>query len=84
MNTVSANDLWIHDERDLAKATLLVRFFDDPKEENHLPRPFGVFYEEDRACYEDQLNAQMQQALNEKGVGDLDVLLKGRNTWTIA
>lgn len=83
-NTVSLDELWIHDERDLGKATLLVRFFDDPKEDNHLPRPFGVFYEEDRACYEDQLNAQLQQALDEKGAGDLDALLKGRNTWTIA
>jgi 2-oxoglutarate/2-oxoacid ferredoxin oxidoreductase subunit beta len=81
---VSVNDLWIHDERDLGKATLLVRFFDDPAAANHLPRPFGIFYEEDRACYDDQINAQVQQAITEKGAGDLDALLRGKNTWTIA
>ncbi|MGL4599004.1 MAG: 2-oxoacid:ferredoxin oxidoreductase subunit beta [Bacteroidia bacterium] len=80
---VSVNDLWIHDERDLGKATLLVRFFDDPSAANHLPRPFGVFYEESRACYDDQINAQVAQAVAEKGAGDLDGLLRGKNTWTI-
>jgi 2-oxoglutarate ferredoxin oxidoreductase subunit beta len=84
MNATSENDLWIHDERDLGKATLLVRFFDDPNTENHLPRPFGVFYEEERPCYEEQLRIQLEQALAEKGAGDLDALLRGKNTWTIA
>ncbi|GAB4133784.1 MAG: 2-oxoacid:ferredoxin oxidoreductase subunit beta [Bacteroidia bacterium] len=83
LTDTSVNDLWIHDEKDLGKATLLVRFFDDPKAENHLPRPFGVFYEESRACYEDQLNAQLEQAVAVKGKGDLDALLSGKNTWVV-
>src|SRR5687767_6604082 len=41
----SVNDLWIHDEKDFYKAQILVRMFDDPTLEFHLPRPFGVFYE---------------------------------------
>jgi len=80
---VSPDDLWIHDERDLGKATLLVRFFDDPAKPLHLPRPFGVFYEEDRPCYEDLLKAQVEEAKTQKGEGDLDALLRGKNTWTI-
>jgi 2-oxoglutarate ferredoxin oxidoreductase subunit beta len=84
LNDYSANDLWIHDEFDLGKATLLVRFFDDPKNEGHLPRPFGVFYEENRSCYEDDLATQIAQAIAEKGEGDLDALIRGRNVWTIA
>ncbi|HRH01853.1 MAG TPA: 2-oxoacid:ferredoxin oxidoreductase subunit beta [Bacteroidia bacterium] len=79
----SANDLWIHDERDRVKAQILSRFFDDPKKENHLPRPFGIFYQEDRFCYEDALNAQIEDAVKAKGKGDLDALLRGKNTWSI-
>ena len=35
---VSADDLWIHDERDRVKAGILSRFFDNPKNENHRSR----------------------------------------------
>lgn len=80
---VSANDLWIHDEADQVKASILVRFFNNPSDENPLPRPFGVFYKEDRICYEDALNAQIAEAIASKGKGDLDELIAGRNTWTI-
>ncbi|MBK9478086.1 MAG: 2-oxoacid:ferredoxin oxidoreductase subunit beta [Bacteroidetes bacterium] len=79
----SANDLWIHDEKDRVKAQILSRFFDDPKKEDHLPRPFGIFYQEERFCYEDALNAQINDAIKAKGKGDLDALLRGKNTWTI-
>src|SRR5690349_22575637 len=44
-NGVSADDLWIHDEKDFYKAQVLIRMFDDPRVEGHFPRPFGVFYE---------------------------------------
>jgi 2-oxoglutarate/2-oxoacid ferredoxin oxidoreductase subunit beta len=79
----SAEDCWIHDERDFYKAQVLVRMFDDPILEGHLPRPFGVFYETDRACYEDALQIQVDQARALKGSGDLDKLLRGRETWEI-
>src|SRR5690625_2414688 len=77
----STDDLWVHDEKDLYKAQTLVRFFDDPREENHLPRPFGVFYDIDRPTYEDQLNDQIAAA-KEMFPADLDELLAGRQTWT--
>lgn len=80
---VSANDLWIHDERDSMKATLLTRFFDNPKKEGHLPRPFGIFYVEDKPTYEDALISQITEAKKSRGEGDLDALLRGRETWTI-
>ena len=47
-NGYSADDLWIHDEKDLYKAQSLVRMFDDPNQESHFPRPFGVFYQNQR------------------------------------
>ncbi len=79
----SHDDLWVHDERDFYKAQILIRMFDDPALQGHLPRPFGVFFENDRACYEDVMTMQMEEALAKSGPGDLDKLLKGRETWTI-
>jgi 2-oxoglutarate ferredoxin oxidoreductase subunit beta len=83
LSETSANDLWIHDENDQVKANILARFFDNPLSEHALPRPFGVFYQEDRFCYEDALNDQITEAIESKGAGNLDDLIKGKNTWTI-
>jgi 2-oxoglutarate ferredoxin oxidoreductase subunit beta len=82
MADYSPNDLWIHDEHDRGKANLLVRFFDDPKHNGQLPRPFGVFYQEDRFCYEAALQDQLNEAM--KKPADLDALLRGRSTWSIS
>jgi 2-oxoglutarate/2-oxoacid ferredoxin oxidoreductase subunit beta len=82
-NGVSENDLWIHDESDFYKAQILTRLFDNPHKEGHLPRPFGVFYEHERACYEDVMTLQIEEAIATKGKGDLDKILQGRETWTI-
>ena len=79
----SINDLWVHDERDRVKAGILARFFDRHEPGTpHFPRPFGVFYVEDRKCYEDGLNAQVAEAQAKKPA-DLDALLRGRETWVI-
>jgi 2-oxoglutarate ferredoxin oxidoreductase subunit beta len=80
---VSTDDLWIHDDKDFYKAQILVRMFDDPRIEGHLPRPFGVFYETERPCYEEMLNLQVEEVIRTKGEGDLDKLLRGNETWTI-
>src|SRR5215510_2684665 len=82
-NGYSPSDLWVHDERDVYKAQILVRMFDDPQQPSHLPRPFGVFYETDRPCYEEVMSLQIQDVIASKGKGDLDKLLRGNETWTI-
>jgi 2-oxoglutarate ferredoxin oxidoreductase subunit beta len=83
-NGVSADDLWIHDDRDFYKAQTLVRMFDDPaKSGDHFPRPFGVFFEVDRPCYEDGMSMQIEEAIATKGKGNLDKLLRGREVWEI-
>lgn len=82
-DNISANDLWIHNENDLNKASILVRLFDNHQQEEHLPRPFGVFYQTNRACYEDDFEKQIIKAKEEKPHNDLDSLLSGKNTWTI-
>lgn len=61
-DSYNVDDLWVHDEEDFFKAHLLVHFFDDPKTDHHLPRPFGVFYDIQRPTYEEQLNAQVAAA----------------------
>ncbi|NTV08098.1 MAG: 2-oxoacid:ferredoxin oxidoreductase subunit beta [Chlorobium limicola] len=82
-SSVSQDDLWIHDEKDFIKANMLARFFDDPDaSEDFLPRPFGIFYVEDRYTYESALSAQIEKA-QENGEGTLEELLAGSNTWTI-
>ncbi len=83
-NGGSTSDLWVHDEKDFYKAQILTRMFDDPRVEGHLPRPFGVFYETDRACYDDLLTKQIEDVVAAKGKGNLDKLLRGNETWTIA
>ena len=82
MNDNSANDLWVHDENDIFKAQILVRIFDNPQIEGHLPRPFGVFYKTTRSCYEDQMKDQIDNAMAKKPA-DLDKLLRGNEVWMI-
>ena len=79
----SADDLWVHDEHDIYKAQILVRIFDDPKHEGHLPRPFGVFYQKDRSCYEDSMAMQLEEARLKKPA-DRDKLLRGNEVWSIS
>ena len=83
LSDVSMNDLWVHDQADQIKATILTRFFNKPSAENPLPRPFGVFYKEDRFCYEDAMNKQIEDDIKNKGNGNLDELIEGKNSWTI-
>jgi 2-oxoglutarate/2-oxoacid ferredoxin oxidoreductase subunit beta len=78
----SADDCWVHDEQDVYKAQILVRIFDDPSLEGHLPRPFGVFYQRNRSCYEDIMATQIEDAKAKKPA-DLDKLLKGNEVWVI-
>lgn len=79
----SIDDLWVHDEKDFYKAQILTRMFDDPRIEGHLPRPFGVFYENDRPCYEETMKLQLEDAIAARGKGNLDKLLRGNEIWEI-
>jgi len=81
----SKDDLWMHDESDIFKAQILTRFFDDPSntEGTYFPRPFGVIYQVDRPCYEDQLHAQVAEAKAKSKMSGLDDLLRGTSTWEV-
>lgn len=75
------NDVWVHDENDLIKASILVRMFDNPNAEGHMPRPFGVFYVHNRPTYESVMHNQIATAMAKPG--DLDKLIAGKETWTV-
>lgn len=78
----SKEDLWIHDESDSNKAMLLARFPDMHHE--HMPRPFGVFYKEQRPTIEEDMQQQLAEATAKKGKTPLNQILSGNSTWTIA
>lgn len=77
------NDLWVHNEKDAFKAHMLSRFFDDPRMEGHFPRPFGVIYAQERPIYEVAVHEQLRQAKEAQGAGNLNELLKGKQTWEV-
>ncbi len=84
LNDSAVSDLWVHDETDLVKATILSRFYDDPADENHFPRPFGVFYvNSKKATFDELFNAQIANAKEKMGPGDLDKLIAGKETWLV-
>ncbi|MCS6818402.1 MAG: 2-oxoacid:ferredoxin oxidoreductase subunit beta [Chitinophagales bacterium] len=76
----SLNDLWIHDEKDLLKAQILVRFF----EEDSFPRPFGVIYAKERLTLEEEIYRQLQDIKNKSDNINLGVLLAGSHSWTVS
>jgi 2-oxoglutarate/2-oxoacid ferredoxin oxidoreductase subunit beta len=78
----SLEDLWIHDENDHFKAYLLTRFFAVGNEDG-LPRPFGVLFEQERPTYEKQVAEQMAYAKKRNGEADLEALLSGDETWVV-
>jgi 2-oxoglutarate/2-oxoacid ferredoxin oxidoreductase subunit beta len=79
----SADDLWIHDEKDYIKASILSRFFDSPSDESKFPRPFGVFYSVERTTYDDAVQAQFEYAKEYQGEGNLQALLTGKQSWKV-
>lgn len=83
LNDYSKDDLWIHDSKDQTKAYFLSKMFHQPGAENPMPRPFGVFFQEDRFRYEDAMNEQIERAVSLKGSGDLDKLIRGSSAWTV-
>jgi len=76
----SVNDLLVHNENDLTLAFILANMIHDPE----LPRAMGVFVSLDRPTYEEQMEDQIRRARSKKGQGDLQKLLEGDQTWTIA
>ncbi len=80
---LSADDLWIHDEKDKIKASIIATFFDTSYDGTSFPRPFGVIFAEERPTYEDGMKSQIDALTAKKGKPSLDAILSGDKTWTI-
>jgi 2-oxoglutarate ferredoxin oxidoreductase subunit beta len=75
----NVDDVLVHDTTDKNLARLLAGMTYN----GDLPTPIGVIYEESKPTYDEMMSTQMGNAVNGKGKGDLDSLLKGTNTWTV-
>ncbi len=75
----SIDDCLVYDETNRDMAHLIARMFWQPE----LPRPFGVFYCENRPSYETLLHEQAAAVVERQGIGNLRTLLAGPETWTI-
>ncbi len=82
-NGYTADDLWIHDEKDKTKANLISRFFDTSFNGTYFPRPFGVIYADERPVYEENMEHQIEEAEYKKGKQSLNKILSGDKTWNI-
>ncbi len=75
----SVNDCLVYDETSIELAGITARMF----WQDDLPRPFGVFYREERATYDDLLRTQIEGITEKRGPGDLEALLNSGDTWVI-
>ena len=78
-NGLSEGDVLIHDETDQCLAFLLSQLTHP-----EFPEPIGVIYSgESREPYEAVVTAQMREAIETKGPGDLKALLHEGETWIV-
>ena len=75
----SINDVLIHNYKDKNLANLISEMTYDEK----LPVPFGIFYKEEKPTYENMMVNQIKEAIDSKGRGDIEALIKGFETWTV-
>jgi 2-oxoglutarate/2-oxoacid ferredoxin oxidoreductase subunit beta len=73
----------VHDARSASPATAFaLSRLADPHTLHHTP--IGVFRDVDRPVYDTDMAEQIDQAIDQKGKGDLAALLAGKDTWQIA
>lgn len=77
-NGVSEKDLLVHDEHDPTLAYFLSHM--GPPD---FPTPIGVFRAVERPSYERALDAQLTEAQERLGPGDLDTLLNRGDAWDV-
>jgi 2-oxoglutarate ferredoxin oxidoreductase subunit beta len=79
-NGVAVDDLLIHDEKaeEPSLAYLLSRMV-YPR----FPEGVGVYRAVERPCYDDLLNAQIEEVIKAKGKGKLDELFASEDSWVV-
>uniref|UniRef100_UPI00260D7C49 thiamine pyrophosphate-dependent enzyme n=1 Tax=Ilumatobacter sp. TaxID=1967498 RepID=UPI00260D7C49 len=78
---VGADRILVHDahNRFPSLAAALARLNTD----DHSPTPFGIFRDVQRQEYTSAVSAQLAEASESKGPGDLDALLRSNGTWVV-
>ncbi|MDA7906065.1 2-oxoacid:ferredoxin oxidoreductase subunit beta [Mariniblastus sp.] len=77
---VAQDDLLFHDEKapNSQLAFLLSRM-----RHPEFPEPIGVFRDVDRPTYDEMINSQVDDAVSEKGAGELQNLFHSGDTWQV-
>jgi len=75
---VPVDKIWVHDETDAATALVLAQLWAPA-----YPIPVGVLARKEETTYEEILIHQEQQAISERGPGDVAKLLMSGETWKI-
>ncbi|MFV1968032.1 MAG: thiamine pyrophosphate-dependent enzyme [Pirellulaceae bacterium] len=78
---IAEDDLLFHDERSTepSLAYLLSRM----RHEDGFPEPIGVFRAIEAPRYDVELNRQIEEAREKRGMGDLNQLFRSGETWTV-
>lgn len=77
---IAQDDLLFHDEKiESPQLAFLLSRMRHPE----FPEPIGVFRDVERATYDDMINAQVEDAKEEKQEGELANLFAGGETWTV-
>jgi 2-oxoglutarate/2-oxoacid ferredoxin oxidoreductase subunit beta len=79
---ISEDDLLFHDEK--APEPSLAYLLSRMRHEDGFPEPIGVFRCVERPRYDAMINEQIETAINERGIGDLDKLFATGDTWEVA
>ncbi|MFF8991858.1 2-oxoacid:ferredoxin oxidoreductase subunit beta, partial [Streptomyces sp. NPDC014983] len=75
-------DLLVHDAHATSPTTAFaLSRLADPDTLHHTP--IGVFRSVERPVYDEQMTAQLDTAVEQRGKGDLAALLAGGDTWTV-
>jgi 2-oxoglutarate ferredoxin oxidoreductase subunit beta len=75
----SIHDLLVHNETDTTLSFILA----DMTYHSHMPRPLGVFLSIERPTYENEMQRQIEFAIEKRGEGNMEKLLNSGETWTI-
>lgn len=75
----SVEDCLVHDESSRELAGIVSRIF----WQEDMPRPFGVFYKEDRPTYDELLHSQVKAVIKKRGKGNMQALLEAGDTWVV-
>lgn len=75
----SVEDCLVHDESSRELGGIVSRIF----WQEDMPRPFGVFYKEDRPTYDELLHSQLDAVIEKRGKGNMQALLEAGDTWIV-